>query len=96
MINGNITEFIDLLSYGEELVFTYREQKYFLQGWWDKDNSQATMVLTTVDKEKFNGYVWECHKKNMKLCADTFLSEPMCGTAKIFYQIQDKVTWSDW
>ncbi len=95
MINGNIIEFIDLLSYGEELVFTYKEQSYFIQGWWDKDGSHAAMVLTTVDETEFNGYLWECHRKTMKLCAEAFLSEPMWN-GKTFIQIQDKVIWSDW
>ena len=95
MIDGKYTEFVDLLSYGEELVFIYKEQKYFLQGWWNDEKTQATMVLTTVNEDKFDGYTWECQKPNMSDCADTFLSEPLWD-GKDFNQIQNEVTWSDW
>ncbi|MBQ9046522.1 MAG: hypothetical protein IJ120_01365 [Solobacterium sp.] len=95
MIGGNYTEFIDLLTYGEELVFIYKEKKYFLQGWWNDDKTQATMVLTVVDDSDFNGYHWECHQDHMRKCAEAFLSEPLWG-GKNFNQIQEDVIWTDW
>ena len=95
MIGGNYTEFIDLLTYGEELVFIFKEKKYFLQGWWNDDKTQATMVLTAVDDSDFNGYLWECHQNHMSKCADSFLSEPLWD-GKNFNQIQEEVIWSDW
>ncbi len=33
MIKGNITEFLDKLYYGGELLFEYQGITYFLQGW---------------------------------------------------------------
>ena len=45
MIDGKITEFIDQLCYGQELVFVYKGKKYFVQGWWNDDRTLATMVL---------------------------------------------------
>ena len=77
MIGGKYTEFIDLLSYGEELVFVFRENKYFLQGWWNDDNTQATMVLAAIDGKDFDGYLWETHQDRMSKCADLFLSAPL-------------------
>ncbi len=95
MIGGNYTEFVDLLSYGEELVFVFREKKYFLQGWWNDDNTQATMVLTAIERSTFDGYLWETHQDHMSKCADLFLSAPLWD-GKDFNQIQDEVIWSDW
>ena len=32
MINGNVNEFVNGLYYGDERVFLYRGQKFFIQG----------------------------------------------------------------
>ena len=48
MIDGTINEFIDMLYYGEEIVFTYKNRKYFIQGWYNKKEEKATMVLDDV------------------------------------------------
>ena len=56
MINGKMTEFIEQLSYGQEIVFSYRGAKYFVQGWWNDDRSIATMVLEKLDDHPFTGY----------------------------------------
>ena len=48
MIDGRLSEFLDLLYMGEELVFEYHNVKYFLQGW--SSEGQARMVLDILDK----------------------------------------------
>ncbi len=95
MIDGNITEFIDQLYYGQEIVFLYKEKKYFIQGWYDQDKKTATMVLEDVNEQQFNGYLWECHADKMDQCANAFLSAPIWD-GKDFLQIESDVTWSDW
>ena len=95
MINGNITEFIDQLYYGQELVFIFKEKKYFIQGWWNDDHSQTTMVLSFAEEKDFDGYLWECRKERMDLCADAFLSASL-WEGKTFLQIQQDVIWTDW
>ena len=50
MINGNITEFLDKVYYGEELFFEYQGIDYFLQG-WNKDG-EAVMVLDILNHLK--------------------------------------------
>ena len=37
MQNGNVNEFIDLMHYGDELIFMYDGKKYFLQGFKEDD-----------------------------------------------------------
>lgn len=93
MINGSITEFIDKLYYGQELVFAYKKRKYFIQGWW-KDNV-ATMVLDDVSEPSEKDYIWEFHSDKMSDCAEAFLSAPIWD-GENFIQIQEMVTWSDW
>lgn len=95
MINGNITEFIDQLYYGQELVFSYNNKKYFIQGWWSDDKTEATMVLTDESAEEFSGYLWEFHDTKMSVCAEAFLAAPIWDT-KDFLQIEKDVTWTDW
>ena len=93
MINGNLTEFIDQLYYGQELVFTYEDRKYFIQGWWA--NNVATMVLDDVTVLGNNKYLWEYQAETMRECAEAFLNAEIWG-GKDFIQIQENVTWSDW
>ncbi len=55
MINGNITEFLDKVYYGEELFFEYQGIDYFLQG-WNKDG-EAVMVLDILNQAPFKEYM---------------------------------------
>ena len=43
MQNGNVNEFIDLMHYGDELIFMYDGKKYFLQGF--KEDDICTLYL---------------------------------------------------
>lgn len=95
MINGNITEFIDQLYYGQEIVFVYNEYRYFIQGWWSDNKKEASMVLTDMESDPSSGYLWEYHSDSMKECAEAFLISPIWD-GKDFLQIQESVIWSDW
>ena len=95
MIDGNITEFIDQLYYGQEIVFFYQNRKYFIQGWWNDDKSEATMVLDDVTEPHMGNYVWECHKQNMIECAEAFLYAPIWN-GQDFLQIEKHIIWTDW
>ena len=79
MIDGKLTEFIDQLYYGQEIVFLYRGIKYFIQGWWNDDRSIATMVLEKLNDEPFKGYLWEYQSDKMSNCAEAFLAAPIWG-----------------
>ena len=93
MKKDEITEFMDKLYYGEEIVFEFGSTKYFIQGWKEKET--CVMVLDTVSENRFQGYLWQYQAKSMKACADAFLSAPIWD-GKDFLQIQDSVIWSDW
>ena len=91
----NVTEFIDQLYYGQEIVFIYQGRKYFIQGWWSDDRTEATMVLTEENDMPFTGYLWEYHSEKMSECAEAFLSAKI-WEGNSFLQIQNDVIWSDW
>ena len=95
MIGGTITEFIDKIYYGQEIVFLYKGKKYFIQGWWSDDRTSATMVLEDVYEGPFTGYKWEYHSDKMRTCAEVFLSAPI-WEGKDFPQIESDVSWIDW
>jgi len=94
MIDGKLTDFIDSLYYGQEMVFMYQDVKYFIQGWWNDDTTIATLVLDIVNTEPFSGYLWEHHDKSMIKCAESFLAAPI-WEGKDFIQIEADVTWVD-
>ena len=94
MIDGKLSEFLDLLYMGEELLFEYHAEKFFLQGWSSEE--QARMVLDKVSEpNSFEGYIWEITDRSMKKCADAFLKAPIWN-GKNFLQIEREVRWSDW
>ena len=95
MIDGNITEFIDQLYYGQEIVFSYKGRKYFIQGWWNDDKSETTMVLDDVTEEHEGDYIWEYHASKMSECAKAFLAAPIWD-GRDFLQIEKDVLWTDW
>ena len=95
MIDGNITEFIDQLYYGQEIVFSYNERKYFIQGWWDDKNNESIMVLDDVTEEHEGDYIWEYHAPKMSECAEAFLAAPIWAGCN-FLQIEKDVIWTDW
>lgn len=95
MIDGDINEFVDQIQYGSEIVFIYQNKKYFIEGWWNKEITETTMVLMEVNNEPFDGYIWEYHSDSMGKCAEEFLNATIWD-GKNFMQIQEDVIWSDW
>lgn len=92
MKNGELSDFIDGLNYGYEMLFLFDGIKYFIQG-WTKDN-KCYMVLDIPEKTQ-SEYVWKYEAPTMRECADAFLSEKL-WTNKNFYEIEKDVTWVDW
>ncbi len=94
MIDGNLTEFIDQLYYGYEIVYLYQNKRYFIQGWWNEEG-KAIMVLDDVTELKKKNYLWKHSADNMRECAESFLTAPI-WEGKNFLEIQEDVIWSDW
>lgn len=43
-MNGDVRDFVDRIHYGDELVFMYRGQKFFLEGLFQDDNKFTTYL----------------------------------------------------
>lgn len=93
MKNGNITEFLNRLSYGEELDFEYDGKEYFLQGWAEEDGT-CRMTMFVVEDNPFENYDWECRFESMKECADAFLAAKIWNN-RTFLQVEEEITWKD-
>lgn len=92
MKNGNITEFMDKLYLGEELLFEYKELEYFIQGW--NENATSIMVVDCYTGKPFENYFWKCKATTMLECAEAFLNAEIWD-GKSFLQIQNDVTWKN-
>ena len=95
MKNGNITEFLDYLDYGQELLFEYKDKKYFVQGWTTGDLSYMELNLCCNDIEGIEERLWEYSATTMKKCAEAFLKLAIFD-GKTFMEIENDTTWSDW
>ncbi|MCL2046044.1 MAG: hypothetical protein FWG88_06625 [Oscillospiraceae bacterium] len=94
MINGNVNEFLDTLSTGQELVFAYKNRKLFLQGWYE--NGKHFMVLDQWESSiiPFEGYIWEVSADSMYECAEAFLDAPIFDGKK-FWEVERQIEWLD-
>ena len=43
-MNGDVRDFVDRIHYGDELVFMYRGQKFFLEGLFQDDNFREPII----------------------------------------------------
>ena len=97
MQNGDVQQFIDDLYYGEELLLRYNKQKFFIQGWKNKDTYHMEMIEIEADKP--DGQVikkcWSYSANTMRECAVAFLNEPLWD-GKTFWQAESDMTQCDW
>ncbi len=92
MINGNLTDFLDKLYTGEELLFEYEGVDFFLQGWYD--SGLSIMVLDRLTPPTIDGYIWHCSCSTMRECAESFLDEPIWKNRK-FLEVQNSIIWKE-
>lgn len=94
MINGDLNIFLDLMKRGEELIFTYKGQKFFLQGLYEPETDLATMYLDRWEPKPCIA-IWES-----KPTHDSFFDiEEFCNAklfdGKSFWEIESEVEWVD-
>lgn len=94
MINGDLNIFLDLMKRGEELIFTYRGQKFFLEGWYDEKTELASLSLDRW--EPAPGFrVWEGTPSK----SDYFNIDEFCNAklfdGKSFWEIEPEIEWVD-
>ena len=91
MINGNVNEFVNGLYYGDERVFLYRGQKFFIQGLtFDGCNH----LLLDRWEPPADDYFWERESPRGSYAVEEFLSAPIWD-GKTFWQAEQEMEWVD-
>ena len=66
MINGNYTEFLDNLDYGEEMYLKYKGRIYFVEGWHESEEPNKYFMCCFIVKGPANdekdGYLWKTYR----------------------------------
>ena len=83
MINYDYNTFINFIYYGEEVNFSYKDRKYFIQGWYKKVKDENKQSYYHIEVARlvpsFQSNLWEYNSVvSMEECAKAFLD------AKIF------------
>lgn len=94
MINGDVNLFLDLMKRGEELVFTYKAQKFFLQGHYDLDNETSTLYLDRWDPPLNDAYWIGTPKHDKYADIDEFCNAKIFD-GKSFWEIEAEMEWGD-
>ena len=91
MINGDVNEFLDLLSRGFEVVFTFHGKKYFAQG-YSEDGLNFKLMVDQWEPE-INYFIWTNVTEgdyNIKAFENAKIFE-----GKSFCEVQDEIVWFD-
>ena len=91
MINGNYKTFVDNLYYGYEMNFSYKDKKFFIEG-WRKKGIFKIMLIQFVPWLK--DYLWTYESKETSECVKAFLSAKIFD-GKTFPEIEKEVEWLD-
>jgi hypothetical protein len=90
--NGDVYEFVDKMRYGDELIFMYRGEKYFLQGYRENDG----ICTTYLDRwyPPANDYIWVGKGEPHKFPVDEFLAHKLWD-GKNFWDAENEMEWVD-
>ncbi len=94
MINGDLNEFLDLMKRGMELVFVYKGQKFFIQGYYDFKNETSTLCLDRWEPP-LQGDVWVGTSVKDKYCDIDEFCNAKIFDGKSFWEIEPEVEWVD-
>lgn len=74
MINGDLNDFVEKVAYGDEVIFTYKGRKYFIQGY--KTDDKFTLYLDRWDPPGTD-YIWVGIGDETNYHVNEFLSAPI-------------------
>lgn len=92
MINGNVSEFINHIHYGDELIFLYKGQKFFLQGYLEDDGKCTTYLDRWEPPAK--DYIWTGKGNSNNFPVDDFLNAKIWD-GKSFWEVEQEIEWVD-
>lgn len=94
MIDGDYSEFLDHLYYGDELWIKYKGVVYFIQGWYDKKKSLPwVMECYTLATDPLTRLFYT-EESSMLECAKKLLAQPLFD-GKTLPEIEQSVKWAD-
>lgn len=90
MIDGNVHEFLDLLSRGFEVIFVYDNKKYCAQGWLE----EGIYELNVAQWEPWvDHYIWI--KRSAEGYDMNAFKNDKIFDGKSFWEIQEDIQWVD-
>ncbi len=92
MINGNVREFVDRIYYGDELIFMYKGQKFFLQGFLENDGICATYLDRW--EPPADDYIWIGKGDSKNFSVEKFLNAKLWNN-KTFWDVESEMEWVD-
>lgn len=92
MINGNASEFIDGLYYGDERFFIYSGNKYFLQGYCE--NETFNLELYIIENPD-NNFEWHASSQSKYDLVNKF-EKAKIFNGKSFWEVEKEIEWVDW
>ena len=90
MINGDVNDFVDRISYGDELIFTFHGRKYFLQGYHDLGG------LWTTYRDRWEPPADDCiwvGKCDLHFPVEEFLRQRIWD-GRTFWEAQEEMEWA--
>ena len=92
MIDGNPQEFVDTLYLGEEVLFEYRHQRLFAQG-YNLCDDKAVFRIDRWTPEPLET-VYEYLDTSVSKCVERFLEEKFFD-GRSFWEVEKEITWCD-
>ena len=92
MKNGDINDFLERITWGDELVFMYRGKKYFLEGLPD-DNGVLITYLWVCEPPAYGGYTWVGKGDKKNYPAEEFLRQKLWD-GRTFMEAQEEMEWA--
>ncbi len=95
MIDGDYSEFLDHLYYGDELWLKYKGVVYFIQGWYDEKKPLPwVMECDTLATDPLTRLFYTEESSSMLECAKKLLKQPLFD-GKTLPEIEQDVKWVD-
>lgn len=96
MIDGNYTEFLDHLYYGDELWIKYKGEVYFIQGWTKSEKNAHLPKVMECSSFATDPITKLFHHESdsMLECAHKLLEQPLFDGKKLS-EIESEVQWID-
>ena len=91
MINGDYSEFLDHLYFGDELYIEYQNDIFFIEGWYEE---KKCIIQCTIVSSNPLQLLYETSAKTMIECAHNFLEQPLFGGKKL-QEIEQQAKWVD-